>query len=147
MSSQLGTYSVHTFCDASSNSYAVVVFLRVNTCQGVSVQLVQANTRVALIKHITIPRLELLAALIGAPLHRSVIESLTVNCESYFCSDSSTVLAWIKRDQQWATFVRNRVVEIRNVTSPEQWNHVPGNQNPGDLPYRGFTAKKLVQSR
>lgn len=142
-----GKWSLHTFCDASELAYATAVFLRVETEEGVSVQLIQAKTRVAPVKNMTIPRLELLAALIGTRLHNSVIDSLPAHCMSYFWSDSTTVLAWIRREEQWAPFVRNRVTEIKQTTKSEQWNHVPGTHNPADLPSRGCSTKQLLETR
>lgn len=142
-----GKWSVHTFCDASELAYATAVFLRVETEKGVSVQLIQAKTRVAPVKNMTIPRLELLAALIGTRLHNSVTDSLPADCTSYFWSDSTTALAWIRREEQWAPFVRNRVTEIKQTTKSEQWNHVPGSHNPADLPSRGCSTRQLLETR
>jgi hypothetical protein len=80
-----GQWSIHTFCDASAVAYSAAVYLRKETDNGVSVQLIQAKTRVAPVKNMTIPRLELLAALIGTRLYNSVIESLLeYKLTSYF---------------------------------------------------------------
>jgi len=88
------------------------------------VQLVQAKTRVAPVKVVTIPRLELLAATIGARLATSIANELKQkDSQLPFWSDSSTVIAWIKRDDHWGVFVWNRVQEIREMTSKESWCH------------------------
>ncbi|XP_054713434.1 uncharacterized protein LOC129222896 [Uloborus diversus] len=52
-----------------------------------------------------------------------------------------------QREDAWGTFVQNRVSEIRTLTSKENWRHVPGALNPADLPSRGCSAKKIIQSR
>ena len=97
---------------------------------------------------LSIPRLELLAATIGVRLTESIVKSLSVkDIKIFYWSDSSTVLAWIKRNSNWATFVYNRVNEIRKFSSPEQWRHVPGHLNPADLPSRGCTVSQLLICR
>ncbi|GFU64310.1 hypothetical protein TNCV_3781211 [Trichonephila clavipes] len=55
-----GYYSVHPFSDASSSSYACVVYLRREGKNGVNIQLLQAKSRVAPLQKTTAPRLELL---------------------------------------------------------------------------------------
>ncbi|XP_071056484.1 uncharacterized protein [Onthophagus taurus] len=105
--------SLHTFCDTSDSAYAAAVFLRVETYEGVKTILLQARSRVAPIKKTSIPRLELLATTIGARLAISVQETLNVVEDVYFWTNPTTVLGWIKRRQEWSTFVWNRVKEIR----------------------------------
>ncbi|XP_035227011.1 uncharacterized protein LOC118199302, partial [Stegodyphus dumicola] len=56
-------------------------------------------------------------------------------------------LAWIKKDKNWSVSVRNRVKEIRELSKPSAWKHVPGERNPTDLPSRGYKAKYLITSR
>ncbi|XP_011705757.1 PREDICTED: uncharacterized protein LOC105460953 [Wasmannia auropunctata] len=108
--------TLHTFCDASQSAYAVVIFIRIERHTGVEVQFVQAKSRVAPVKNITIPRLELLAATIATRLAKSVLEILQLaDIRTYYWSDSSTVLAWIQRECHWGTFVWNRVQEIQTL--------------------------------
>lgn len=143
----LGKWSLHTFCDASKNSYAAVVFLRIEQQNQVSVHLLAAKTRVAPLKKLTIPRLELMAATIGARLCKFVRDNLDMEIESVCWSDSSTVITWIRRKDDWSPFVGNRISEIHSLTSSESWRHVPGNLNPADLPSRGCSAKHLLESK
>ncbi|GBO35440.1 hypothetical protein AVEN_98825-1, partial [Araneus ventricosus] len=140
--------TIHTFCDASKEAYAAVVFLRLEEEGSVKLSLLAAKSRIAPLRGGTIPRMELLAALVGARLTNSVIEALNwkeVKC--YYWSDSTTVLAWISREENWSVFVRNRVQEIRKLSSPLAWNHVVGELNPADLPSRGCTATQLMSLR
>ncbi|XP_018395064.1 PREDICTED: uncharacterized protein LOC108773670 [Cyphomyrmex costatus] len=143
-----GKISFHIFTDASQEAYAAAVFARTQTLDNVYVQLIQAKSRVTPTIKITIPRLELLAATIGARLWNSIKDTEDYgDAEVLYWSDSTTVLAWIQKNKQWNTFVENRVKEIRLISNPQQWRHVPGSMNPADLPSRGCKAKQLVESR
>ena len=141
-------WQLHTFSDASQDAYAACTFLRTEYNNMVSVQLLQAKARVAPLKKATIPRLELLGCLIAARLGDSVKKALALeNIPTYYWSDSTTALAWIRRNDEWGTFVGNRVKEICNLTEVTNWKHVPGILNPADLPSRGCRPKELVGSR
>lgn len=137
---------LHIFCDASEVAYAAEVFLRVENEEGVSVQLIQAKARVSPTKKITIPRLELMACTIAARLGNSVKEILEYEIQTFFWSDSTTALAWIQRNDEWGTFVGNRVREIVKLSSADEWRHVAGKLNPADFPSRGSSPKDLFES-
>jgi len=127
MSERVISCSLHTFCDVSKMAYAAAVFACYECGTCVQVQLVQAKTRVAPVKAVTIPRLELLATTIGTRLATSIVKELKQkDIQLPFWSDSSTVITWIKRDDHWGVFVWNRVQEIRELTSKKSWRHVPG---------------------
>lgn len=139
---------LHIFCDASERAYAAAVFLRAQSDEGVIVQLVQARARVAPLKKITIPRLELLACNIAARLAvntKAALEDEQIAC--FYWTDSTTALAWIKRSDMWGTFVGNRVKEINSISNREDWRHVPGSLNPADLPSRGATVSLFQEMR
>ncbi|GFT46886.1 integrase catalytic domain-containing protein [Trichonephila clavipes] len=127
--------SIHTLVDASKTAYAACIFLRSESNTGsVTVQLLQARSRITPMKTITIPRLELMAATIGARLFSSVKHALKIsNIKTYFWTDSSTVLTWIIRREQWSVFVANRISEIRKLTTSEDWFHISTDQNPADI--------------
>ncbi|GFT73738.1 integrase catalytic domain-containing protein [Nephila pilipes] len=137
--------SIHTFVDASKTAYAACIFLRSESSRGsVTVQLLQARSRIAPMKTITIPRLELMAAVIGARLFNSMKQALKLPyMKTYFWTDSSTVLMWITRREQWSVFVTNRISEIRKLTSSEDWLHISTDQNLADILSRGCGPKQL----
>ncbi|XP_072375470.1 uncharacterized protein [Diabrotica undecimpunctata] len=93
----LQNLSIHIFCDASKLAYACAIFLRVSNSGKVFLAILASRARLAPIKKstskMTIPRLELLAATIGARLYVQVAENLPGNIESSFWSDSSTVIS------------------------------------------------------
>ena len=126
-----------------------MVYLRSIAEDGqVSVQLLTARSRLAPLKRPTIPRMELLACVIGARLTSFAREALDLSSVCTFLwSDSTTALAWIKGNDEWGTFVGNRVREICSLTDPNDWRHVPGANNPADLPSRGCTPAQLLESR
>lgn len=103
---------LHLFTDASKDAYAAVVFLRVDTGTQGRVQFIMAKSRLsplAQARKITIPRLELPGCVIGARLVHGVVKAFSFSDIPLYCwSDSSTALAWIRRDDQWGTFVHNR---------------------------------------
>jgi len=90
---------------------------------------------VALLKATTIPRLELNGALLLAELVSEVKSELRLiniiipDSEIYLWSDSTIVLAWIKSKCIFQVYVSNRIAGIQDLTSPEQWSHVPTDVN------------------
>ena len=105
---------LHCFCDASELAYAAVLYVRCDYGNDhIETRLVAAKTRVAPIKQQTIPRLELLGALILARLLRSVIVQLKEVSQVYCWTDSMTVLQWIRNKHVYRQYVQNRIDEIR----------------------------------
>ena len=138
---------LHGFCDSSQTSYAAAVYAKYESEGTTKVSLVMSKTRVAPISKLSIPRLELMSCLILSRLMENVKEALQpiVKIRStHYWSDSVTALYWIKgTDKDWSVFVDNRAQEIRRLSSPKQWKHCPGKENPADLPTRGTTPLKL----
>ena len=95
---------------------------------------VMGKTRNAPIKEWTIPRLELQAAVLAARLSKTILRELDLPvCQTFFWSDSMTSLQYIKNEtRRFQTFVANRVAEIHETSSPEQWHHISGVINPAD---------------
>ncbi|XP_023237874.1 uncharacterized protein LOC111636777 [Centruroides sculpturatus] len=140
-------FSFYVFCDASQYSYATCIYLRQQDACNVKWRLIQARTCVVPLKSISISRLELLACLLGVRMMNSIKGDFPLErISTLFWTDSVNVLYWIKNQECWATFVMNRVNEIRSLSSPDDWNHVPGHLNPADLPSRGCNARILADS-
>jgi len=65
---------------------------------------------------------------------------------SFFWTDSTAALHWIRNDKPWKQYIEHRVIEIRQCTDRQHWYHCPGNLNPADIPSRGMNGAKLSQS-
>lgn len=143
------TCELHCFVDASQEAYAACVYTRTtNECNCVTVKLLCAKTRVAPLKAITIPRLELCAALLGARLVSKVSQALRCSVDKKtFWSDSTITLGWIKTQPKLLkTFVCNRINDIHELTSRNSWRHIPTDINPADMASRGVDPTYLVNS-
>ncbi|UYV74763.1 hypothetical protein LAZ67_12000846 [Cordylochernes scorpioides] len=137
---------LHGFCDASSVAYSAVCYLRTVSLDGqVHISMLAAKTRVAPCKSLTLPRLELCAALLLSQLYRSVVDSLKIDIgRAYLWSDSQISLSWIKSDpNRWRTFIHNRVVKIQQLSDRNSWRHVSGKDNPADCASRGIMPAAL----
>lgn len=141
---------LHCFVDASQHAYAACAYLRSEdkNTNGVVVKLLCAKARVAPLKPMTIPRLELCAALLGANLCEKNLQAL--RCEitrKVLWSDSSVVLGWLKTPpKDLKAFVCNRVCEINDLVGNFEFFHVPTDKNPADLASRGVDPKNLQNS-
>ncbi|XP_059223145.1 uncharacterized protein LOC131996956 [Stomoxys calcitrans] len=139
----------HGFCDASEKAYAAVLYVRIEVNDSIATNLVLSKTRVAPIKTLSIPRLELCGAALLADMIDGIIPQLNVDSYSIYCwTDSTIVLSWLSKPPcYWATFVANRVSKIVEVISPSNWSHVTSECNPADLASRGVYPRDLLESR
>ncbi|XP_076660027.1 uncharacterized protein LOC143363307 [Halictus rubicundus] len=145
LGAQANQVEIHGFCDASERAYGACVYLRSVDKQGqVSVHLLCAKSRVAPIKVVSLPRLELCGSLLLIQLISKVREASRVHISNeYYWSDSMITLAWIEGSpSRWKTFVANRVTEIQGL-SRGKWCHVPSSENPADLLSRGVRSSAL----
>ncbi|CAH2006564.1 unnamed protein product [Acanthoscelides obtectus] len=137
---------IHGFADASLEAYGACVYVRSEDANGkVYVRVMCSKTKVAPLKTITVPRLELCAALLLANLVQKVKTSLTVKIdEIVLWSDSSVCLTWIHTPPNiLQTFVGNRVSQIQGLTQTNQWNHISTKDNPADLLSRGLSPELI----
>ncbi|XP_075157829.1 uncharacterized protein LOC142231095 [Haematobia irritans] len=140
---------LHCFSDASTIAYAAAVYVRVVTLDNVFVNLLQAKSKVTPIKTVSIPRLELCAAVLAAKLLHKVKGSFSDTSiqDVHFWSDSFTVLSWLRKPPtRWSVYVANRVAEIQRLSDPSQWRYVPSALNPADCASRGMHPSDLVEN-
>ena len=133
-------YELHVFCDASKEGYGTVAYLREI---GGSVNVIFSKTRVAPVKELSIPRLELLAVLLGSRVATFLEKELPVKLENtYLWSDSKCVLGWLNNSNgKLPKFVARRVQEIRSHKL--KFLYVGSSQNPADLASRGAGVADL----
>lgn len=137
---------LHGFGDASQKGYCAVIYFVYYTNNGVHVRLLTSKTRVAPLKEMSIPRLELMSARILAQLMDVVKNALNSQVKltgTRMWLDSVTALHWIRNRGEWKQFVRHRVDEILKLTHKVDWGHCPGVENPADLGSRGVAGTKL----
>ena len=127
---------LHIFCDASEVAYGAVAYIKFKfKTEKDHFTFLMSKTRLAPIKTVSLPRLELNAAVIGVRLYKVIIKEidLPIN-EIFFWTDSMLVLQYIRDENHpFKVFVANRVTEIREQTNSEQWNYVEGKSNPVDI--------------
>lgn len=125
---------LHVFVDASEQAFAAVAYWRITCGARVQLMFICGKTRCAPLKLLTIPRLELQAAVLGARLRKTVLERHDVNVKSStLWTDSRTVVSCIKSDhRQYKPFVAHRVSEILESTQENDWYWVPTKLNAAD---------------
>ncbi|XP_054773404.2 uncharacterized protein LOC129281498 [Lytechinus pictus] len=138
------------FCDASNLGYGHCTYLRMTNGRGeVHCTLVLGKSRVSPIKTVTVPRLELTAAVLSVKMSAFLQAELDLKIgREVFWTDSRVVLGYIKNEtRRYHVFVANRVRQIRDESSPNQWRHVSTQDNPADAPSRGLTFDQLEASK
>ena len=144
---QISSLQIHGFSDASEDAYAGVVYLRIIDVNGsVNVSLVTSKSKVAPIKRLSIPRLELCGAHVLARLLDHARGIFQVPLSDVFAwTDSTIVLNWLSGNpRRFKTYVGNRVSCIVDLVAPGRWGHVNGLQNPADCASRGLLPSALL---
>ena len=141
---------LHHFADASEHGYGTVSYLRLkNDKNTIHVSFMMGKARVAPLKRMTIPRMELAAAVLATKVDKVLRRELQLQLQSsMFWTDSQSVLKYIANQHtRFHTFVANRVSAIRDATKVTQWRYINTKVNPADVASRGQNADKFMENR
>jgi len=141
---------IHAFSDASLEIYCAALYLTFNQNEKYVSNLLCAKSRLAPKRQSnTVPRLELLGALIASRLVHKVSNILSLINSPVKCyTDSQVVLSWIKSNTtNKQPFIQRRVDEIRRLTSPSQWYYIQSKNNPADLGTRTMKLNSWLNNR
>ena len=143
---EVSSTQLHHFSDASQQGYGAVTYLRITDRSGnTKCSFVMGKSRLAPMKSVTVPRMELSAAVVATRLDTMSRKELSLPIsESFFWTDSTCVLRYIENeDKRFQTFVANRIATIHEASSPDQWRYVNTQLNPADDASRGVSADSL----
>ena len=141
-----GDPSLIVFCDASRLAFGACAYARWKLIDGRSgTRFVAAKTRVAPLKELTIPRLELQAAVLRGRLGKSIQEESRFSFERvHYLSDSCVAEPWVKAETpSFKPFVSCRSAEIQSNSSPENWSHCPTSLSVADDLTKGISAGEV----
>jgi hypothetical protein len=147
---EVKSVQLHHFSDASTVGYGQCSYIRLTNAAGsIHCSLVMGKAKVTPVKQITIPRLELSAAILLVRASKFLQKELRYDeVEEFFWTDSEVVLGYISNDaRRFHVFVANRVQQIRDHTTPDQWNHVRTSENPADYASRGLSVDELLAKK
>lgn len=141
---------LHGFSDASESGFAAVVYLKcLNSDDDVTTRLIMSKTRVAPLKRVTLPRLELCAAHLLAQLMSycaSILDEASDHSKTFLWCDSSVALTWLQTPPyKLKTYVANRVAQTQELIPVHCWRYIPSGENPADCASRGILASQLLK--
>lgn len=146
MDSPTTTRDIHIFSDASEHAYGAVAYLRSEDKGQVELSFILARSRISPKQQLSVPRLELCAALTGAHLCDLISKELSFPIrDTTLWTVSTTVLHWLKADScRFKVFVGARVSEIQNLTNSQDWRYVDSATNPADDVTRGKSLPDIL---
>ena len=138
--------SLHYFSDACEKGCGPVTYLRaVDESEKVYCSLVMGKARVVLLKYITIPRMDLVAATlsvkISVMLRKEFQPPIT---REIFWTDSEAVLGYTRnQSRKFKMFVANKIEIIKENSCDSQWFHANTKANAADNCSRGIDANNI----
>ena len=137
---------LHHFSDASKYGYSAASYLRIVDNNGaIHCSFVLGKSRVTPLKVVSIPRLELTAAVVAVKSNCLIRNELEYPIhDTTYWTDSTVVLQYIRNEsRRFQTFVANRIAMIHEESMPRQWRHVKTGSKPADISSRGVKGADL----
>ncbi len=139
---------LHLFGDVSERALCAVAYFRFEYPSGErQCAFVAAKTRVAPVKPLSIPRLELQAEVLSIRL--AIMIQKEYDCEissTHYWSDSSAVIGQIRGESKRHPALTTVRLLIIHASEQQQWRHCPGERNPADDGSRGLKADAIAPS-
>jgi len=137
------------FADASVKAIAAVGYLKVTDQHGhTAVNFLFGKSKLAPQPDITVPRLELCAAVLAVEIAELIVEEMDMTFDHiWYYTDSKVVLGYIcNQTRRFYVYVNNRIQRIHKSSLPAQWRYVPTELNPADHGSRSVPAASLGAS-
>ena len=139
---------LYCFADATSDGYGAVCFFRAFDGMTYACSFIIGKSRVAPVKRLSTPRLELCAAVVVVKLSKIVKQEHDVSLRRIlYWSDSTTVLSYLKNtSMRRPAFEKNRLNQILQFSTKDQWNWMDTGNNPTDLYSRDVSPRQAGKS-
>lgn len=141
---------LHNFSDANEERYGTVTYLLLLNGHSQShCTFIMGKSRVAPMKCVTIPRMELIAATMTSRMDVLWKKELHLQLQySVFWTDNASVLKYIKNETtRFRVFVANRVTEILKASHASQWRYIDSARNPADVASRGSAVDVFLKNK
>ncbi|XP_075164705.1 uncharacterized protein LOC142237217 [Haematobia irritans] len=132
---------LHVFVDASEEAFAAVAYWRFELADDtICVSFICSKTKCSPLKKVSIPRLELQAAVLGVRVKQNVQRDHNFLPEKIILwTDSKTVLKWISsKHRDYKPYVAHRIAEILDSTEENNWRWIPTKYNVADDATRSY---------
>jgi hypothetical protein len=142
----IGDPMLVVFSDDSKIAYGACAYVRWQVgMDNFESRLVIAKNRIAPIKQLSVPRLELCGTILAARLREKLENEMDYTfCRVIHIVDSTIVRAQIQWESYgFGTFVPTRIVEIQNTTEPSEWWWVPTENIAANLTIRITSPRDL----
>ena len=146
-SSNSEVVELYIFAEASSVAYGTAAYIKLVYQNSTSCSLIIRKSKLAPVKNklVTIPRLELQAALMASRIEVKILDQMDMAIGSVLLwSDLKTVLNYLRNTKtNFGPYIMRRCNEIRVNTRVDDWRYIPSEINIADVLSRGVSFDKF----